>query len=351
MKHIIDLSKMSIKEFDNLYKIACDIMDNEEAYAEKLKGKILASLFFEPSTRTNLSFTTAMYKLGGQVIGFSDSNSSSTSKGESLKDTVKTISQYADIIVIRNPYEGSAYAGSLYSEVPVINAGDGGHLHPTQTLTDLITIKKYRGSLENMTVGICGDLKNGRTVHSLIKSLAKYKNVDFVLISPNELRLPNYIINFMNENNISYQIKTALEDEIQNLDILYMTRVQRERFDNLEEYMRLKDVYILDAKKLEKAKENLMILHPLPRVDEISNEVDFDSRAYYFKQAKCGIYGRMALILSCVLEKKEIEEIFSIDKNMLVQDKICKNKKCITQTEEYLPIFNQNICAYCDKEF
>ena len=242
MKHIIDLSKMSNDKIDEIYNLACDIMENESKYLDVCKGKVLGSLFFEPSTRTNLSFTTAMLRLGGKVVGFSDPSASSASKGESLKDTIKTVSQYADIIVMRNSYEGSAYAASLYSEVPIINAGDGGHLHPTQTLTDLITIKKYRGSLSNMTVGLCGDLKYGRTVHSLIKSLAKYENVKFVLIAPNELQVPKYIIDFMNENNLAYEFFENLEDQIKNLDILYMTRIQRERFEDLCEYERLKNV-------------------------------------------------------------------------------------------------------------
>lgn len=346
MKHIIDLSKMSNEKFEEVYELACKIMENEDEYLESCRGKILASLFFEPSTRTNLSFTSAMYKLGGKVIGFSDPNASSTSKGESLKDTIKTVSQYADIIVMRNPLEGSALAASLYSEVPVINAGDGGHLHPTQTLTDLITIKKYRGSLSDMTIGICGDLKYGRTVHSLIKSLAHYSNIKFVLIAPDELQVPDYMVKFMEQNNLSYEFKTDLESEIANLDILYMTRIQRERFDDLSEYMRLKNVYILDTKKLENAKKELMILHPLPRVDEISDEIDNDPRAYYFKQARCGMYGRMALILTLLNENnKQLPAVVS----GINTTKICVNKNCITKTEEYLPVLDDKTCIYCDK--
>ena len=347
MKHIIDLSKMSNDKIDEIYNLACDIMENESKYLDVCKGKVLGSLFFEPSTRTNLSFTTAMLRLGGKVVGFSDPSASSTSKGESLKDTIKTVSQYTDIIVMRNSYEGSAYAASLYSEVPIINAGDGGHLHPTQTLTDLITIKKYRGSLSNMTVGLCGDLKYGRTVHSLIKSLAKYENVKFVLIAPNELQVPKYIIDFMNENNLAYEFFENLEDQIKNLDILYMTRIQKERFEDLSEYERLKNVYVLDVPKLETAKENLLILHPLPRVDEIADDVDFDPRAKYFEQARCGMYGRMALILTLLREcgKKIPSRVVGIDTN-----KVCSNKKCITKIESYLPIFGDTTCKYCDKE-
>ena len=347
MRDIIDLSQISKEEFDEIYNLACEIMDKPSNYIHALEGKVMASLFFEPSTRTNLSFATAISRLGGKVIGFSDANSSSTAKGESLKDTIKVISKYADFIVMRNPCEGSALAASMYSEVPVINAGDGGHFHPTQTLTDLITIKKYRGSLDNMTIGLCGDLKYGRTVHSLIKSLAQYKNIKFVLISPKELVIPKYIYDFMNSNNLEYTVCTDLLKEIPNLDVLYMTRVQKERFDDILEYERLKDIYILDVEKMKLAKENMLILHPLPRVDEIADEVDDDPRAVYFEQALYGMYGRMALMLT-ILSKNEREKPHPIQG--IKSDKVCSNHNCITHTQKYLPILNEEICPYCDKE-
>lgn len=346
MRDIIDFSKVSKEEFNEIYNIAVDIMENKEKYQKACDGKVLASLFFEPSTRTNLSFTTAMYRLGGQVMGFSDSGSSSASKGESLKDTITVISKYADIIVMRNPQEGSALCATQYSEVPIINAGDGGHLHPTQTLTDLVTIKKYRGSLDNMTVGICGDLKYGRTVHSLIKSLAKYENIKFILVSPHELKLPEYIIDYMDSHNLNYEFETDLDNKINEFDILYMTRIQRERFDDIAQYERLKNVYILDEHKMSHAKENMLVLHPLPRVDEITDGVDLDPRAKYFEQAECGMYARMALILT-LLENNKRKKPETI--SFANTDKKCINPKCITQTEKYLkPIF-EDICGYCDK--
>lgn len=347
MRNIIDFSTVSNEEFDKIYNLTCDIMADPAKYSKALEGKIMASLFFEPSTRTSLSFTTAMYRLGGKVIGFNDANASSTAKGESLKDTITIVSKYSDIVVMRNPREGSALAASMYAEVPFINAGDGGHLHPTQTLTDLITIKKYRGSLDNMTVGLCGDLKYGRTVHSLIKSLSKYENIKFVLISPVELQVPKYISDFLDESNIDYRVEIDLQANLPELDILYMTRVQKERFDDFFEYERLKNIYVLDKKRLELAKKDMLILHPLPRVDEISNDIDEDPRAVYFEQAECGMYGRMALILTLLRTNERVapEKIVGID-----SPKICSNIRCITQIEEYLPIIDEKICPYCDKE-
>ncbi len=298
MKHLIDIKDLSTDEINHLIVVAQDIIKNKERYSKKCEGKKIATLFYEPSTRTRLSFEAAMYELGGNVLGFSSSSSSSVSKGESVSDTVKVISGYADIIVIRHPKEGAPLVASMKSDVPVINAGDGGHNHPTQTLTDLLTIQCEKHRLTDLTIGICGDLKFGRTVHSLIAAMARYKNIKFVLISPKELEIPDYIRkDILEKNNIEYYETNNLEKFMPNLDILYMTRVQRERFFNEEDYIRLKDSYILDKTKLENAKDDLCIMHPLPRVNEISVEVDDDERACYFKQAKYGKYIRMALIL------------------------------------------------------
>ena len=298
MRSLIDIQQLTVQEIDELIAVANDIIARPEAYREKCRYKKLATLFFEPSTRTRLSFESAMYSLGGNVIGFSDAKSSSTSKGESVSDTVQTVGCYADIIAMRHPKEGAPLVASRTAGVPVINAGDGGHNHPTQTLTDLLTIYREKGTLENLTVGLCGDLKFGRTVHSLISAMSRYKNVRFVLISPEELQVPRYIISDVLEaNNIPYEEVTSLEDAIPNLDILYMTRVQRERFFNEADYMRLKDTYILTPEKLRTAKESLTIMHPLPRVNEISVAVDKDPRACYFKQVLNGKFVRMALIM------------------------------------------------------
>lgn len=296
IKHIIDPTDLSINEIYELLFLSKDIINNENKYKNLCEGKILANLFFEPSTRTRLSFEAAMHKLGGSVIGFSEPNSSSTKKGESLSDTIITVSSYADIIAMRHPKEGAATYASEYSKVPLINAGDGGHYHPTQTLTDLLTIKEKKGRLDNLTIGLCGDLKFGRTVHSLIKAMSQFNNVTFILISPDELKVPEYIKKSI-LNKKSYIETRNLEDHIKDLDVLYMTRVQKERFFNEADYIRLKDSYILDTDKLKLAKEDLSILHPLPRVNEISKDVDKDKRAHYFDQVKYGMYVRMALIL------------------------------------------------------
>lgn len=299
MKHLIDIKDLSTNEIDGLINTAKDIINNKEKYAKKCEGKKLATLFYEPSTRTRLSFEAAMLELGGNVLGFSSANSSSASKGESVSDTVRVIGGYADIIAMRHPKEGAPLVASMKSEVPVINAGDGGHNHPTQTLTDLLTIQCEKHRLTNLTIGICGDLKFGRTVHSLIAAMSRYENIKFVLISPKELKIPDYVKKDMLEkNNIEYYETTDIEEKISELDILYMTRVQKERFFNEDDYVRLKDYYILNKEKLEKAKEDLCIMHPLPRVNEISTDVDDDKRACYFKQAKYGKYIRMALILN-----------------------------------------------------
>ncbi|MBE6777019.1 MAG: aspartate carbamoyltransferase [Ruminococcaceae bacterium] len=297
MRSLIDIAELSLEEIDSLLNTANDIIDNPQKYAEKCKGKKLATLFFEPSTRTRLSFEAAMYELGGNVLGFSEAQSSSAAKGESIADTAKTVSCYADIIAMRHPKEGAPLVASMNASIPVINAGDGGHNHPTQTLADLLTIKREKGGFDNLTVGLCGDLKFGRTVHSLINALRRYNNVKFVLISPNELRVPEYIRESLKKDNFQIIETTDLEAAMPELDILYMTRVQRERFFNEEEYLRLRDSYILTPEKLINAKSNLSILHPLPRVNEISVGVDNDPRACYFKQVLNGKYMRMALIL------------------------------------------------------
>lgn len=303
MRSIIDISDLTVEEIDELAKTALDIIDNPEKYAHICNGKKLATLFFEPSTRTRLSFEAAMYELGGNVLGFSEAKSSSASKGESVADTSKVVSCYADIIAMRHPKEGAALVAANNASVPVINAGDGGHCHPTQTLADILTILREKGRLNNLTVGFCGDLKFGRTVHSLITALSRYENINLVLISPEELKLPSYVKKgVIEEKNIPYEQTTDLESVIGKLDILYMTRVQQERFFNEEDYLRLKDSYILTPEKLKNAKKDLSILHPLPRVNEISVAIDKDPRACYFKQVLNGKYMRMALILKLLKE-------------------------------------------------
>ena len=298
MKNLIDIKELSINEIEDLIKVAKDIMQAPEKYSEKCKHKKLATLFFEPSTRTRLSFESAMMELGGNVLGFSSASSSSTAKGESVSDTIRTVGCYCDIIAMRHPKEGAPLVATMKSTVPIINAGDGGHNHPTQTLTDLLTISCEKGRLENLTIGLCGDLKFGRTIHSLITAMVRYENIKFVLISPDELKIPEYIKEeVLEKNNIEYIETNDIEEYMDQLDILYMTRVQKERFFNEEDYIRLKDYYILDKNKLEKAKQDLCIMHPLPRVNEISTEVDDDPRACYFKQVRYGKYIRMALIL------------------------------------------------------
>lgn len=299
MKHIISPLDLSVQELDEVLELAERIIDNPERYAHVCQGKKLATLFYEPSTRTRLSFEAAMMNLGGNVLGFSSADSSSAAKGESVADTIRVISSYADICAMRHPKEGAPLVAAQYSSIPVINAGDGGHNHPTQTLTDLLTIKRLKGHLGHLTIGLCGDLKFGRTVHSLIRAMIRYEDVSFVMISPDELRIPDYLrTEVLDQQHIKYKEVNVLEPVMPELDLLYMTRVQRERFFNEEDYIRLKDSFILDRKKMKYAREDMLVLHPLPRVNEISTEVDNDPRAVYFKQAEFGVYARMALIMT-----------------------------------------------------
>ena len=299
MRHLLNPLDFSVEEIDSLLELATDIMNNRQKYAHVCDGKKIATLFYEPSTRTRLSFETAMLNLGGSVIGFSSANSSSAAKGESVSDTIRTVSCFADIAAIRHPKEGSAFVAAQKSTIPVINAGDGGHQHPTQTLTDLMTIKTLKGRLDNMTVGLCGDLKFGRTVHSLINALSRYEGIRFVLISPPELKVPDYIKEtVLDPKHIPYREVVSLDDTMPDLDILYMTRVQQERFFNEEDYIRMKGFYILDKKKMKLARPDMFVLHPLPRVNEITVDVDDDPRAAYFRQVQFGVYVRMALIMT-----------------------------------------------------
>ena len=357
MRHLIDIKELTVEEIEELIKVAKDIMQFPEKYSEKCKHKKLATLFFEPSTRTRLSFEAAMMELGGNVLGFSEAKSSSTSKGESVSDTIRTVGCYADIIAMRHPKEGAPLVASLKSTVPIINAGDGGHNHPTQTLTDLLTISCEKGRLDNLTIGLCGDLKFGRTVHSLITAMSRHKNIKFILISPDELKVPEYVKEeILEKNKIEYIETNDLEKYMDELDILYMTRVQRERFSNEEEYLRLKDSYILNNEKLKNAKEDLCIMHPLPRVNEISTEVDDDPRAAYFRQVKYGKYIRMALILKLINQNNEDNTIKNNDKKEIVNEIKCKNPSCITTIEQELDhVFvltdeEKNIyrCKYCE---
>lgn len=347
--NLIDLDQLSESELQNIIETAGKIKANPAEYMDCCHGKIMATLFFEPSTRTQMSFQTAMMRLGGKVIGFSDPGNSSVSKGESLKDTVRVVSAYADIVVMRHPKEGSAFAASLFSRKPVINAGDGGHLHPTQTLTDLVTLSYEKGTLSGLTIGVCGDIKNGRTVHSLVKCLSKYPDNKFILISTPELQSPRYIKDILDASGCEYSFADTLEEAMPKLDVLYMTRIQRERFASPEEYERQKGVYVLDRAKLSLAKPDLKILHPLPRVDEITNDVDYDPRAKYFEQAEYGMYARMALILH-MLEKGEDIIPEKVNSSHSVR---CANPNCITAHETYLPgLFEEAgdmlVCKYCD---
>ena len=308
MKYLIDPVDLTIEEIDELIEIAKDIIKDRTKYQDVCRNKILATLFFEPSTRTRLSFESAMLSLGGSVLGFSEANSSSAAKGESVTDTIWTVSCYSDIIAMRHPKEGAPLVASRRSKVPLINAGDGGHNHPTQTLTDLLTIHREKGSLDNLTIGFCGDLKFGRTVHSLVKAMARYQNIKFVFISPSELKIPEYLKeDLLDAKNLNYKEVENIEDVVSDLDVLYMTRIQKERFFSEQEYIRLKDSYILDLKKLKNSKENLTIMHPLPRVNEIATEVDDDPRAKYFEQVENGRWIRMALILKMLGLENEVE--------------------------------------------
>jgi len=356
MRSLIDIIDFSVEELDELLQTACDISENPQKYADRCRGKKLATLFFEPSTRTRLSFEAAMYELGGNVLGFSEAGSSSAAKGESIADTAKMISCYADIMAMRHPKEGAPYVAAKAATIPVINAGDGGHCHPTQTLADLLTIYREIGRLDNLTVGCCGDLKYGRTVHSLISALSRYKNIKVVLISPEELRLPKYVkYEVLEKNNMEYVETTSLEEAMPELDVLYMTRIQRERFDSFDEYERLKDSYILTADKMKLAKQTMRVLHPLPRVNEISVAVDDDPRAAYFRQALNGKYMRMALILKLLKEAEEGLQMPPLGE-VVVDELFCDNPRCISSTEQELKHIFKCVspengiyrCIYCE---
>ena len=356
MRSLIDITDFSVEELDQLLRTACDISEHPEKYADACRGKKLATIFFEPSTRTRLSFEAAMMELGGNVIGFSEAGSSSAAKGESVADTAKMISCYADIMAIRHPKEGAPYVAARSASIPVINAGDGGHCHPTQTLADLLTIYRELGRLESLTVGFCGDLKYGRTVHSLLSALSRYRNIKIVLISPEELRLPKYVkYEVLDKLGMEYVETTSLEEAMPRLDVLYMTRIQRERFDSYDEYDRLKDSYILTAEKMNAAKENMRVLHPLPRVNEISVKIDDDPRAAYFRQALNGKYMRMALILKLLEEAHQGKQIPE-SAEVLTDELYCDNPRCITSTEQEIehkfkcvnPENGIYRCIYCE---
>ena len=358
MRSLISILDLSVEELDGLITTAKDIIAHPEAYRERCKYKKLATLFFEPSTRTRMSIEAAMLELGGSVLGFSEASSSSASKGESMADTAKIVSCYADIIATRHPKEGAPYVASRNATIPIINAGDGGHHHPTQTLADLLTISREMGRLDHLTIGLCGDLKYGRTVHSLIEAMSRYPGNKYVLISPEELRIPGSVrYNTLEKLGIPYTEVTSLEEAMQDLDVLYMTRIQRERFDDPEQYERLKDSYVLDTAKMTLAKEHMCVLHPLPRVNEISVKVDDDPRAAYFRQASNGKFMRMALILKLLDEAQKNPLREEIDTTGLEYDRVCHNPKCITQTEQELPqIFrctdkaaDIHRCIYCEQ--
>ena len=358
MRSLISILQLSVEELDQLIATAKDIIAHPEAYQDRCAHKKLATLFFEPSTRTRLSFEAAMLELGGSVLGFSEAGSSSAAKGESVADTAKIVSCYADIIAMRHPREGAPFVAAQAATIPVINAGDGGHLHPTQTLADLLTISRELGRLDNLTIGLCGDLKYGRTVHSLIEAMSRYSGIKFVLISPAELRIPGSVrYNILEKNHIPYTEVTSLEEAMPELDILYMTRIQGERFADPWEYERLKDSYILDTEKMKLAKEKMCVLHPLPRVNEISVKVDDDPRAAYFRQALNGKFMRMALILKLLEEAQENPEKEPLDLSALETDRVCTNPKCIIQTEQELPQLFRctdkaadiHRCIYCEK--
>ena len=360
MRSVIDIVDLSTEEIDELIQTALDILKNPTAYSQKCKGKILATLFFEPSTRTRLSFETAMLRLGGQVIGFSSASSSSASKGESVADTAKVISCYADIIAMRHYQEGAPFVASQNASIPVINAGDGGHCHPTQTLADLLTIYREHGKVDGLTVGFCGDLKYGRTVHSLINALSRYNDIKIILISPEELKIPRYVKEeVLDKFNMQYVETTSLEEYMSELDVLYMTRVQQERFADINEYIRLKDSYILTPDKLITAKKSMSILHPLPRVNEISVKIDADPRACYFKQVDNGKLMRMALILKLLKEAENpVKEERNVNGNYLINEIKCTNPNCITSTEQELDHVFKVVdsdagvyrCVYCEKD-
>ncbi len=348
--NLIDLNDMPVNWWNEVLELGLKIAGNPQAYSDECRGKIMATLFYEPSTRTQMSFQAAMLRLGGTIIGFDNPETSSVAKGECLKDTAKVVSSYADILVMRHNYEGSAKAAALTADCPIINAGDGGHLHPTQTLTDMLTLLKVKGRTGNLTIGLCGDLKNGRTVHSLCKALSCFKNNKFILISTKELSLPGYVKDIITANGCRYEEVINLEDAIGGLDMIYMTRIQKERFESEDVYLRQKNIFCLDKDKLNKAKDDLCILHPLPRVDEIAYDVDGDPRAMYFKQAEYGVYVRMALIIHMLKNQKPTKLLLGLDNNGIK----CENPRCITKLEKYLPgSFRMNggipECEYCDE--
>ncbi len=349
LRHLISIEDISVAWWDELYATCRDIIAHPADYRLSCSGKVLATLFYEPSTRTNFSFQAAMMRLGGSVFGFSEPGATSTAKGETLADTVRMMSSYADTIVMRSPQEGAAKAASLYSEVPIINAGDGGHFHPTQTLADLTTISEKRGKIGDLNIGICGDLLNGRTVHSLVSALAKFPNINYYLISPRELSIPDYMLHYLKSQNQKYIEVTSLESTLPQLDVLYMTRIQRERFSNPDDFERLKSIYVLNRRKLQMAKKDCLVMHPLPRLDEISRDVDDDPRAVYFEQARYGMFIRMALLLKLTHFERQTPGKLKTTKGLK-----CHNPKCITDREDYLPVLSKDedheSCAYCDKK-
>lgn len=350
MQHLIDLDDYPVSWWNRVIALGKDIYTNPGRYKGACSGKVMGTLFYEPSTRTQMSFQTAMLRLGGSLIGFDNPATSSVSKGENLKDTTKIVSGYSDVLVIRHPQEGAAKAAALTAECPVINAGDGGHLHPTQTLTDMLTLTMEKGRLSDLVIGMCGDLLNGRTVHSLCKALSCYPDNKFIFISTPELMVPQYVKDILNSHGCEYKEVSSLEETIPELDVLYMTRIQSERFTSVEEYEAQKNVYVLDRKKLNLGKSDLIVLHPLPRVDEITMDVDEDSRALYFKQTKYGVYVRMALVLTMIENKDTVQLL----KGSILNDTTCTNPRCITHSEKYLPksfIKSGDIaeCEFCDE--
>ena len=351
-RHLVSISDLSKEWWDELYSRCSDIIKNQSDYVDSCRGKVLATMFFEPSTRTSFSFQSAAQRLGGDSFGFSDPLSTSASKGETLADTVRMVASYAHSIVIRTPQEGAATVSSMYSNVPVINAGDGGHFHPTQTLCDLTTIMQKRGEIKNLTVGICGDLKFGRTTHSLAQALGMFPNIKFRLLSPSELRMPEYVLELIRSNGQEYEESELFAENIPDLDILYMTRIQRERFHSSAEYRRLKGVFVLDKELMKTAKKDMLVMHPLPRYGEILPEVDDDSRAVYFEQAEFGMFIRMALLCDFLHQPKKAPTLVPSGDTAPIK---CENPSCITQTEIYLPQITAknepNRCGYCDKDF
>ena len=349
VRNLIDLNQLSLEELDEIVDMACRISRHPTHYSSACRDKLMATLFYEPSTRTQMSFQSAMLRLGGKIIGFDNPNSTSVAKGESLKDTATVLSGYTDILTIRHPVEGAAMAASLYSSVPVINAGDGGHLHPTQTLTDIVTLRNVVGRTDRLVIGMCGDLANGRTVHSLCKSMSRYGGNSFVFISSEKLAMPDYIKEYVTSCGCEYSEVRTIEEAMPYLDVLYMTRIQRERFPSDEEYLKEKGIYVLDGKKIALGKPDLCVLHPLPRVDEISYEVDDDPRAHYFQQTLYGMYGRMALIIRLTSDHGHRTP----EKPAPTPGFVCRNPKCITRLEHYLPPLTTDtpkgkVCAYCD---